>query len=578
MSLTPPPVPAREPRGPLKSRRALRSDADLALARSRIAESAEAAAVRDRIVAAADRWVAMPVDDLLWRMPGGDVPRAFNDSVGGCPVHGKEIFKHGTYPWLLDFDRPFQVECPVGGERYPSNDFLTWYKSGYQDRTALGGDYSDDGWGWVNPQSGERHWLVAYANHWSWSKFTLPGMTALAQAWQLTGDRRYADRCAAMLARMADIYPGLDHEPQSRFGTLNPGYRGKLLNHIWETGVIATLAEAYDAVWETIDTNPALLEQRSQTGEQLRAHIEANVLEEGIDAILDGRIVGNFGMHQRALAILVAVRQPENAADLLATILDKTGQEGPYEGIRYALHNWVHRDGVPYETAPGYNFSWVANLTETAALVDRAGVNLFDEPQFKRLLSCPLELLVNGHTPAVGDSGNVRHGPVGLTSAAYREAFRRFGGSDFAWALQQGGLAEHSYPDFDSLFEPALAEQVAAQLAAEPRPAPVSRVLDGYGMVLLNNPADSLGVSHYYGYRGGHSQPRRADLRPLCPRPGSDPGHRLPRLHELARPGHLHLVEGHHRPQHRDRRRPAAERQLGRHGPPLRRQRGGAVQ
>lgn len=505
MGLTPPPVPVREPRGALKSRRALRSDADLALARRRIAESAEAAAVRDSIVAQAQRWVDLPEEDLLWRMPGGDVPRAFNDSVGGCPLHGKEIFQHGTYPWLLDFDKPFQLECPIGHETYPSNDFLAWYRSGYQDKAALGGDYSDDGWGWINPQTGERQWLVAYANHWTWSKFTLPGMTALAEAYQLTGERRYADRCVAMLARMADIYPGLDYEPQSRYGHLNPGYRGKLFNRIWETSTIARLAEAYDAVWETVDGHTALLARRGQTGEQLRAHIEANLLEEGIDGILDGRIVGNFGMHQRAMAILVAVRQPENGPDLLSIILDKTGAEGPYEGIRYALHNWIHRDGVPYETSPGYNFGWVAHLTETAALLDRAGVDLFAEPEFKRLLRWPLELLVNGHTPALGDSGSITAGRVGVGAACYREAFRRYGGSEFAWSLQQGGIEERTYAGIDSLFEPELGADVKAQLAASPRPQPVTRVLDGYGMVLLNNPADTVGVSHYYGYRGGHS-------------------------------------------------------------------------
>jgi len=505
MGMTPPPVPDRVPRGPLKSSRAFHSDAEIATARQRIAESEEAKAVLDGIISRAQPWLDMPLEDLTWRMPGGDVPRAFNDSVGGCPVHGKAIFQHGTYPWILHFDKPFQLECPIGHESYPSNDFLAWYRSGYEDQTALGGDYSDDGWGWVHPKTGERQWLIAYANHWTWSKFTLPGMTALAQAYQLTGDRRYADRCVAMLARMADIYPGLDYEPQSRYGHLNPGYRGKLLNHIWETGTISTLAEAYDMVWETIDSNESLLASREQTGEQLRAEIEANLLEEGVDGILDGRIVGNFGMHQRAMAILVAVRQPDNSAQLLSEILDKTGAEGRYEGIRYALHNWIHRDGVPYETSPGYNFSWVANLTETAALVERAGVDLFQEPQFRRLLNWPLMLLVNDHTPAEGDAGSIAAGRVGITHPVYREAFRRYGGTDFAWALQQGGIEERSYNSFDSLFEPVLAEQVKAQLAAEPRATPVTRLLDGYGMALLNNPTDRLGVSNYYGYRGGHS-------------------------------------------------------------------------
>ncbi|NUP99078.1 MAG: heparinase II/III family protein, partial [Armatimonadetes bacterium] len=447
----------------------------------------------------------VPFEDLTWRLPDASVPRAFNDSVAGCPVHGAAIYRHGTYPWKLDFKQPFKVTCPIGGEVYPSNDFLRYYRSGYQDKSALGGDYSDDGWGWT-PRGGERHWLVAYANHWFWSRYNIPGALNLSRAYLLTGDRRYAHQAAAMLARIADIYPDMDHEFQSRYGSLSPGYSGKILNHIWETGVIQNLAETYDNIWDAIDGDTELQRLRGQSGEQIRDLIERNLLEEGIDNILSGHIQGNFGMHQNAMAVLVAVRQTAPSREVLAEILDRTGAEGRYEGIKYALYNWIHRDGVPFETSPGYNFGWVANLVETAELLERAGVDLFAEPQFRRLLQWPLDITVNGtNTPALGDAGDTRHGLGFGNFNVYRAAFQRFGGADYAWAFEKSGGLTRSYATYDSLFAESSQEKLKAARAEQPRPAKPSRVLDGYGMVLLNNPAETVGLMNYYGWRGGHS-------------------------------------------------------------------------
>lgn len=505
MSNAVPPPPKRDREYPLKTARTLHSDDEVALARRRCDEDASARAHRERYIKASEMWLAVPDTDLTWRLPDASVPRAFNDSVAGCPEHGKAIFKHGTYPWLLEFNQPFKVICPIGKESYPSNDFLAWYQSGYQDKSALAGKISDDGWGWT-PPGGERHWLVAYANHWFWSRWNIPGVLNLSRAYLLTGDRQYAHKCAAMLARIADIYPGMDYHNQSRYGTLSSHYPGKILNHIWETGVIQNLAEAYDNIHETIDGDTELQQFRGQSGEEIRSLIETNILEEGIRCILDGTIQGNFGMHQSALATLVAVRQTAPSDELLAAILDKTGAEGRYEGIRYALYNWIHRDGVPYETAPGYNFSWVGNLIETANIAEKAGIDLYAEPQFRRLMEWPIELIVNGRfTPAEGDSGDIRHGVVGQSADVYRHAFRHYGGPDFAWMLKRCGGAGGGFQTWEALFEEPVTEALTKELADHPRPASRSRVLDGYGMAILNNPAETVAVTDYYGWRGGHS-------------------------------------------------------------------------
>lgn len=500
-----PAVPPREPHWPLKSARTLHSDEEIALARRRVAEDAAAGDLLKGIIKATQRWLAVPDEELRWRIPDSSVPRAFDQSAAGCPIHGKEVYRHGTYPWLLDFDNPFTIKCPVGGEVYPTGDFLAWYRGGRQDPTLVGGEYRDDGWGWVSP-TGERHWLVAYGCHWHWSRAIIPGVLNLSRAYLLTGDRTYAHKAAALLYRIAEVYPGMDYEYQSRYGTLSPGYNGKILNHIWETGVVRNLAEAYDNIWDAIDDDEALQQATGLRGEEIRAFIEANLLEDAIDGVLEGKIQGNYGMHQSALATLVAVRQHAPGDELMASILDRTGAEGRYEGVRYALYNWIHRDGVPYETGIGYCFSWVANLTELATLTDRAGIDLFAEPPFRRLLQWPIDICINDRfTPALGDSGSVAHGFVGPSFDVYREAFARYGGADFAWMFERSGGRQSAFRTFDSLFLPPLGEALKRTLAEHPRESPPSRVLDGFGMAILNNAAQTLGAQVYYGWRGGHS-------------------------------------------------------------------------
>ncbi|MGZ7265386.1 hypothetical protein ACXWP3_09760, partial [Streptococcus pyogenes] len=77
-------------------------------------------------------------------------------------------------------------------------------------------------------------------------------------------------------------------------------YPGKVLNLIWETFFARAFAEDYDAIWETIDGDSALQKFYGKNGEHIRSFIEANLLEDAIDAYFANKINGNFGMHQSA--------------------------------------------------------------------------------------------------------------------------------------------------------------------------------------------------------------------------------------------------------------------------------------
>ncbi|NLY01388.1 MAG: hypothetical protein GXY83_35300 [Rhodopirellula sp.] len=77
------------------------------------------------------------------------------------------------------------------------------------------------------------------------------------------------------------------------------------------------------------------------------------------------------------------------------------------------------------------------------------------------------------------------------------------GGGDLAWMLEQCRGGKSALRTYHDLFREPLQERLE-QALEQPRPVPRSRVLDGFGMALLNNPADTIGLMCFYGWRGSH--------------------------------------------------------------------------
>jgi len=527
----------RRPQWPLKSSRTLLTDEQIARARRLCQTNAGAIALREAIEKDAAYWVAKSDEQLHDLLPDARVPRAFNVSTEGCPVHGKAIYASGTYPWKLDRERPFTIICPVGGEHYPSNDFEAYYRSGMKDESLLTGPFSDPGRGWVSP-SGEKYWLVGYACHWNWMTTWLPAVTTLSQAYVLTGKTVYARKAIVMLDRIAEIYPGMDYSKQSRYAErMNGRYYGKILNRIWETDVLERLSKAYDGVFDAlVGETPVSLPWR--TADQIRANIEANLLEEGIDAVGRGQIIGNFGMHQSALAHAVVVRQNGPTEKLLDGIFTTSGKGLRHEGLNYALHNLVYKDGMPYESSPGYCFGWVGHFVTMGQALSLAGMDLYERPKMSLMFDAPLAMVCTGKfTPAIGDAGSITAGWVGPTPAVYEQAYRRFRKPAYAWALdylgalkdaptknieERGDLLERTdtrqqaleivrVETYEDLFKESIVERARAD-AKQYRHRPRSRLLDGYGLAVLNNRNDSVAVAMYYGVRGGHGHYDRLNI------------------------------------------------------------------
>jgi hypothetical protein len=482
-----------------------------------VARYPAARAVADALRKEADYWVAWS-DEALWNVvPGAEVPRSFECSTQGCPIHGKKIFEAvggSFYPWIIDPKQPFKIKCPIGGETYPSNDYGRFYRSGFKDRSDFKGPYVDDGRGWVAP-NGERYWFVAHANHWLWYMHVsaphenlYTGLAALGRTYLLTGDPRYAHKAAVLLRRIAEVYPNMDYESQSRYGQLmaerdGTRYTGKVLNAIWETYFISQLAETYDAVWPSIDGDAVLHKFYEEDGRATRSFIEANIIEEGIDAVYQKRVRGNFGMHQRALLVMAIVRQHADTARYLRDVLDKPDGSA-YLGLRTALDTLIWRDGEPCES-PGYNLLWLQNITAVAALLPQFGVDISSLPRLRRLYDAPLEAIAIGrHTPALGDTTTAYGGVVGEDASVYQQASRTYGDPRYAQFLAGFGAAGGAgFRDFESLLHAPIVAARAPEGGRRVPPQP-PRLLSGYGIALTNNPADDTGASLTFGQHGNH--------------------------------------------------------------------------
>jgi hypothetical protein len=512
-------LPPRErtPQFPLKDRRTLFSDAEIARARANVAQYASARKLAGEIISAAAYWLEWTDADLHALVTSAEVPRAFDCSPAGCPKCGKKIFEaaKSTYPWRIDPRRPFKVECPLCATVFPSNDYGRFYRSGFKDRSDFDGPYVDDGRGWVAPD-GERYWFVAHANHWLWywhpqadNPTLMRGCEALGRAYLLTGDRRYAHKAAVILHRIAWVYPNMDHATQSRFGeilarTAGERYSGKVVNAIWESYLSAQLAETYDAIWETIDGDRELHAFTGRTGPEIRAHIEANLLEEILDGYYEWNTRGNYGMHQRSLLQTALVRQHGDNARYIADVVDKP-DGAIFLGMRYALQSLVWRDGHPYEVGD-YNFAWASNLTLIAGLLAKLGVDVTGLPRLRRLLDAPITSLCIGRlTPAIGDSQTVYANPVGTDAGLYQQALRTYGDARYAqWLAGLGATGENSFAGFASLFHPPVAAPAEPPAPGRLFPPQPSRLLSGFGLSLLNNPADTVGLSLYHGLHLNH--------------------------------------------------------------------------
>lgn len=471
----------------------------------------------DKIIKKADEWLEFSDEYLRYLIPTADTPRAFDVHFNQCPIHSQEIKKYGSYPWIIDLKNPWKVKCPVGGEYYPTNDYDPENPGSPEDVTYE--EFIDTGWGWRKPGDPHKYWFVAYFNHWALHGHIVPGAEVLGKAYLLTGDKKYSRKAAVILDRIAEVYPEMDHVKQSRYGTeIQKGtYQGRIVNYIWETGLVTTAARAYDFAYEGLEGDAQLEKSLGKSIEEIKENIETNLLENAARSIytMDGRIQGNYGMHQSALATIAVVLDNENSEKYIEWVLyNKGGGANPYinQGVVSALNNLLYRDGVAYESAPGYNFIWPGMIREVAEVLMKRGINLYEEyPRMKSMYDAPIDIVMNGiASPNIGDTGSVvSRGKSGWSVENYETAFRRYKDPRYAKVLYALGTYGQD------LFKEPIKDEVVEIIKKEgPQIEYRSDNLPGYGLALLRGGAsdDPLSVSFYYGKGGGHDHWARLNI------------------------------------------------------------------
>jgi hypothetical protein len=433
-----------------------------------------------------------------------EVPRAFDVHREGCPVCGDKIKKHGRYSWIIDETKPFKLQCPECKTVFPDNDYAAYLKSDFKDRSLLTGKYVDDGRGWKDGDKPGKYWFVAYYNHWTMKRWAGSLLPQLAGAYVRTGDAAFAERAIVMLDKLAEYYPRYDHNKQSRYAEeVNPRYTGRIINTIWETGIATSVADSWHKVAPVLDQeSPALRAVTGKDNDAIRANIENNMLRVMANDIMsgNGRIQGNFGMHQRALLkIAIALKgrggDPDDQA-MVRWVTDYRKNSVPSSTpFDYVLYDNVFGDGAPMES-PEYNGLWLNCIAMVVDMLRDYGINYAElHPSSKRLFTYPAKLVVCGtYSPSSGDTGNIG-------------AKKIYAGSIDTLRYS---FATNPCPESAALLLTArrlpAAEREVAEKLADPLFGYRSNLLSAYGVASLQNENREKPVAYWlsFGFYPGH--------------------------------------------------------------------------
>lgn len=515
---------------------------------------------RDEAVKNAAPWLAKSEEELWAMVPGQDLGRCIDVTMDrtvtsgkkrlGCLKCGDKIDKFGNYPYEIDFEKaPWKITCPSCRSVFPTNDFSRYYASGIDERGLFNparADKSllfntehpdpkdplhkygvDDGFGYIDT-NGRGHRFVGYYT-WKYWQSLRAGCAALADAYLYTGDTRYARKAAVLLDRIADVYPSMDWKPYAERGWFHSDGNtpfGKIEGRIWETGVVRTLAEAYDKILSGTIDDPELysfLKKQSEryklpaakgTRDLFVRNVDDNFLRCALDGVVAGRVTGNEGMHQ--MAVTICAMALDNGAETTKWLDWLFAPDGG--AVPALIVGKLDRDGVSPEGGPGYALMWapaLAEMGERLAEYPRYRKhNVFrDFPQFRAAFAAAYRMALLGvATPNIGDSGAT--GTVGTVSVRpdlIASGFKHTRDPELAVAAYRanGNSADGLGRDIFSTDPDALSREIA-EIGAKAGPRPTGgSLMSGYGLATLElgSGKSAKGLSCYYGRTIMHAHP-----------------------------------------------------------------------
>lgn len=443
-------------------------------------------------------------DEEIWDMvPPADLTRALTVRYQfDCPVHGEEIYKvGGRFPWITASDKPYVVECPVGHETYPSNDFAAYLKSGRKGKLDTTQKFVDDGNGYVD-EKGNRYFFAGYYNFWHlWRKTLIDGVASCGNAYLLTGDEKYARKAAIALASISRVYPQMDYSQQAYHnGKWPAGINGRVLDYIWENQTVMAWAVTYDQIYPVLNDDAELKAFAAQRGvSDIKEAIEKNIFQQMAGDLLEKKIWGNkFELRSTAALALILDNHDSSkgiTSEQMVEWLTRGGGE-----LEYTFYNGFDRDGWGGESSLSYSRIWNAASIAAAEELSRMGVDIAKDPKWRAIAKAPLKTrLLDNLAPRLGDvDGHIKAGERVLLDDLLVFGVKHFKDADCAAAMLKKGkykaplLARH---DLNTAF----LEKLAAN-AKFPAP-PYTRDMGGYGLSILelNDGQTTHSATMYYG-------------------------------------------------------------------------------
>ena len=506
-------------------------------------------------------------DDQVWDLVAPcDIPRwHFLNLDFGCPVHGLDIYHSDPYyPWIVDvLGHPYQVQCPVGGEWYPTND----YAAG--DHTS--GEFPDDGFGWEPREDGPRkdakfgfisYYLLRRI------RFAYATTRSLADYFLATGDTGAARKLAILLASIAREHRYLCCFPEHRFRRYEitveePAYReGHVVPapfgpspaaepaHLARSGMddycinmpfhYVEITRAYDMIFDRIGGDAELVAFLGRKlgvadGDGVRRFIETHLFRAGAQVGLDDAMASNLPEPQRGLISLIRVLDQPECRELADWLLYGLGD------VARLPANFYYKDGAAYESTGGYNGHHVCALvpivdglkTLRSLSPEAYPADRFDpiegHERYHHILRWPLEIIIAQlDHPLIGDTGSLPNAkrlartpimPMSALMETYESAARSFPDDPYiAAALAMLRRIDELRRQAVERGEKGTAGFYGGPHEAQVEPDPLlfwpSRLLDGYGVGILESGEGDArrGVWLYYGDHPGHSHEERLDI------------------------------------------------------------------
>ena len=324
----------------------------------------------------------------------------------------------------------------------------------------------DDGWGYAPGNAHSASDTAAdkwtFIAHYAHNGFWMAGtniarniLESLRLAYIYTGEEKYGRLGAVMIDRMADLYPEysstdwVDNSGNKRnWSSLAYSFSdssfntGKISNDIWDAGIATELALCYDAFWPMYDdaqVQKFIAEKEAQypginehpvTGEarlpknsnkNIRDNIEKDLIYEIYEGVLAHDINGNFGSHQRTLAVAAVVYDREPVTrEMLDWLFAESKTNSSTAGktfntggeLLHKIVNDVSRDGQGTESSSSYNYGWIEDTVDVATALGlykgemTEKENLWRNPKYITMLLCYNDMIdLHRGTQSIGDQG-----------------------------------------------------------------------------------------------------------------------------------------------------------------------------